>query len=71
MINTFAQSFESKRIIASFMILKASRVVKRIQLIWIIFVNRYTVSIANLGAFRPVIRFIYMLLLENISRKRY
>lgn len=53
------------------MILKASRVVKRIQLIWIIFVNRYTVSIANLGAFRPVIRFIYMLLLENISRKRY
>ncbi len=31
----------------------------------------HTVSFAYPGVFRPVIRFIYILLLENISRKRY
>ena len=38
-----------------------------ILLIWIIFIKRYTVSFAKAGVFRPVIRFIYMLLLEKIG----
>ena len=71
MINTFARSFESKGMTASLMIWEAGRVEKRIQLLWDIFVNRYKVFLANLGVFRPVIKFIYILLLENTSRKRY
>ena len=38
---------------------------KRIQLICVIFIKRYTVSFAKAGVFRPVIMFMYMLLLEK------
>lgn len=71
MIRTLARSSESSGIIASLMIWAESIVVKRIQLIWIIFIKRYTVSFAKAGVFRPVIRFIYMFLLEKIRRNRY
>lgn len=49
-INTFAQSCESSKTIVSLMIW----VVKCIQLIWIIFVKRYTVSFAPPRIFRPI-----------------
>ena len=44
---------------------------KCIQLIWTIFIKRYTVSFAKLGVFFPVSRLIYILLLEKISRNMY
>ena len=50
-IRTLARSSESSGRIALFMILDASIVVKRIQLIWTIFMKRYTVSFAKSGVF--------------------
>lgn len=44
----------------SMTIREAGRGVKRIQLFWSIFMNQYTVSFANPGAFRPVIRLMYI-----------
>lgn len=66
-INTFVRSLESKGTIASLMIREANKVVKRIQLIWIIFMKRYTVSFTKPEVFRPVIKLMYILLLEKIS----
>ena len=50
-IRTLARSSESSGRIALFMILDASIVVKRIQLIWTIFMKRYTISFAKSGVF--------------------
>ncbi len=59
MINTLARSCESSGRIASLMILPARMVVKRIQLIWTIFIKRYTVSLAKARVFLHEIRFLY------------
>ncbi len=61
MIKTLARSSESKGVMASLIILLERTVVKRIQLIWVIFIKRYMVSFANARVFLPARRFMYIL----------
>ena len=54
----------------SWIILHERLVIKRLQLIWIIFIKRCTVSFTKLGVFLSVRRFIYILPLEKVRRNK-